>query len=418
MRFSQVLDEEWRPALGCTEPASIAWAAACAAAQVSGPAERVHLACDPRMYKNCFAVGIPYSGHRVGIRWAAALGALLADPEARLELFRGITPETLAGAHSLLETEAVTVEVNADHDALWVDCTVTGAGGRGRAVLAEAHTRLVRLERDGVEQPLPAPPAGFAGPDLRTRLTAASLAELIALAKSLDVDDRARLRHGIACNLAIAEHGLGLLPPPFLARGGDDPLHRIGQRVCAGVYARMWGEDLVVVSLAGSGNKGIVCSVPLALWGDHLGVALERVEEALALACVLTSVATAHLGTLSAMCGSANAAGIGLAAGLVLLEGGGENEVSLAVSNMVGNLTGMICDGAKIGCALKGMSAVDAAFRAASLALSGLGIPATDGIVGADGLASLRNLARIAGPGMASTEPEILGIMRAKMTSA
>ncbi len=417
MRFSQFLDEEWRPALGCTEPASIAWAAACAAAQTGGEPTRVHVTCDPRMYKNCFAVGIAHSGHKVGIRWAAALGALLADTEARLEIFRGITPEVLTRADALLGSDAVTVEVDARRDGLWIDCTVESTAGSGRAVLAEGHTRLVQLERDGVAQPLPEAPGGVAGPSLRSRLAAAAFADLIAMARGLEEADRARLRRGVACNLAIAEHGLGLLPEPFVTRGGDDPLHRIGQRVCAGVYARMWGEDLVVFSLAGSGNKGIVCAVPLALWGEHLGAPPERVDEALALACLITSAVTAHLGTLSAMCGSANAAGIGLAAGVVLLEGGGEHEVSLAVTNMVGNLTGMICDGAKIGCALKGMSAVDAAFRAAALALSGLGIPATDGIVGADGRASLVNLGRIAGPGMAATEPEILAIMSDKIRS-
>ena len=112
---------------------------------------------------------------------------------------------------------------------------------------------------------------------------------------------------------------------------------------------------------------------------------------------------------------TSNAAGLGLAAGLVLLEGGGPREISLAISNMVGNVTGMICDGAKIGCALKTMTSVDAAFRSASLALSGIGIPYSDGIVGADGISSLKNLGRIATKGMTSVDDEILSIMQEKM---
>ncbi len=143
------------------------------------------------------------------------------------------------------------------------------------------------------------------------------------------------------------------------------------------------------MSLAGSGNKGITASVPVVLWGRHLGAPQERIDEALALACIVTSGVTHRLGSLSAMCGAAIAGGIGVAAALVLLEGGGAAEVSAAATNIVGNLAGMICDGAKIGCALKTMTGVDAAFRAASLARAGLVIPVSDGIVGADGLASL-----------------------------
>jgi L-cysteine desulfidase len=142
-----------------------------------------------------------------------------------------------------------------------------------------------------------------------------------------------------------------------------------------------------------------------------------RVLEALALSCLVTSATTHHLGTLSAVCGCSNAAGIGLAAGLVHLEGGGERALTLAINNMVGNVTGMICDGAKIGCALKTMTAVDAAFRAASLAMGGMGIPATDGIVGASDAASLENLGRIATAGMESADREILAIMQEKLTA-
>jgi L-cysteine desulfidase len=121
------------------------------------------------------------------------------------------------------------------------------------------------------------------------------------------------------------------------------------------------------------------------------------------------------LGTLSAVCGCSNAAGIGLAAGLVYAQGGGKDEISLAINNMVGNVAGMICDGAKIGCALKTMTSVDAAFRSASLAMSGIGIPATDGLIGADGMSSIGNLGRIATLGMVSMDREILEIMREKL---
>ncbi len=216
-------------------------------------------------------------------------------------------------------------------------------------------------------------------------------------------------------NIAIARHGLTLFPKPFMDLIGMDALTRTSRLVSAGVYARMSGEDFVVMSLAGSGNKGIVTAVPIVLWGREIGADPRRIDEALALACLFASATTFHLGTLSAACGCSNAAGVGLAAGLVYLQGGDLPTISLAVNNIVGNVTGMICDGAKIGCALKTMTSVDAAFRAASLAMSGMGIPETDGIVGGSGMESLANLGKIACLGMSAMDGQILQIMQAKL---
>jgi L-cysteine desulfidase len=171
------------------------------------------------------------------------------------------------------------------------------------------------------------------------------------------------------------------------------------------------------MSLAGSGNKGITVSVALGLWAREQGAPEALLEEALALACLLTTATTHRLGTLSAICGAANAAGIGLAVGLVHLAGGSQAQMELAINTMVGNVAGMVCDGAKIGCAMKSMTGVEAAFRSAELALAGFGIPETDGIVGGDGEASLANLGRLAQRGMAGVDAEILDIMQAKLRS-
>jgi L-cysteine desulfidase len=177
----------------------------------------------------------------------------------------------------------------------------------------------------------------------------------------------------------------------------------------------MSGEPLTVMTLAGSGNKGITTAVPVTLWGRQAGHPEERIDEALAFACLMTTAATHHLGTLSAVCGAANAAGIGIASALVLLGGGSPEQVGLTVNTMVGNVAGMVCDGAKIGCAMKTMTGVDSAFRAADLALAGTGIPATDGIVGRDGAASMANLGRLAQVGMAGADAVILDIMQDKL---
>jgi L-cysteine desulfidase len=179
----------------------------------------------------------------------------------------------------------------------------------------------------------------------------------------------------------------------------------------------MSGVSQTVMTLAGSGNKGITVSLPIWLWGLEHGHARERIEEALALGCLITSVTTHHLGTLSAACGSAIAAGAGIAAGLTLLKGGGEPEVGMAVSNVVGTLAGMICDGAKVGCAMKTATGVETAFRAVSYAMAGEGIPATNGIVGKDGETSMVYLGLVVTKGMSNVDAEILEIMQRKLGS-
>lgn len=413
MQLSEILDREWVPALGCTEPASIALAAAHAASLADGPVRAVHLTCDPRLYKNCYAVGIPNAGGRSGILWAIAIGASLPSPSAGLECFAQITPEVLAAAAALLAAKAVTVEVDARLTELHADCQVVRVGGVGRAVLAREHTRLVQLERDG--RPLPVPPSAATTATAGAELARRSLDELVEIAAGCTAADRGRLFAGAERNLAMARHGLSLLPQPFRSLIGLDQLTRISRLVCAGVYARMSGEGHLVMSLAGSGNKGITATVPILLWGRETGYTDERIGRALALSCLVTAAATPRLGRLSSVCGVSNAAGIGIAVALVDLQDGDAGARHRAVNNLVGNVAGMICDGAKIGCGMKAMTAVDAAFRSASLALAGVGIPASDGIVGVDAAQSFDHLERIAGSGMLAMDDAILRIMQDKL---
>ena len=418
MRMTEFLAAEWKPALGCTEPAAVAWAAALAAEQGGGQVRQVRLVCDPRTYKNCYAVGLPNSDRATGILWALALGAHLVDGSLGLRSFEGASPAVIDAAGNLLAHHGVHVEVDAQQSSLMVDVTVVRERGVGRAILEREHTNLTRLEKDGhlvggtesVRKSAEAPP-------LRQDVASLSIQDLMHLARTLTPEDRNRLQEGVALNLAIARHGLSLLPAGFVPAGQDSQT-RLSRLVSAGVFARMSGESMPVMTLAGSGNKGITVSVPVSLWGRESGHSEDQIEEALAFACLMTTATTWHLGTLSAVCGAANAGGIGIASALVMLEGGSAHQVGLAVSNMVGNVAGMICDGAKIGCAMKTMTGVDAAFRSANLALAGIAIPPTDGIVGENAESSLANLGRIAQHGMAGVDTEILRIMQDKLKRA
>lgn len=417
MNISEYLAKEWVPALGCTEPASIALAAATAARALGEEPTSISLTCDARIYKNCYAVGIPRTEHRTGILWAAAIGAHLASDSLDLECFKSITPDTIERAQDLIDRKAVDVEVDTSRSNLFIDCTVKGSNSTARAVIADMHTNVVRVERDGKVISESGAGETTGKDDIRREIASLTLYDMIEMAKSITAEDRDRFEEGIRLNTEISKHGLTLFPKRFIDLQTNDELTRISVHVCAAVYARMWGEEFPVMTLAGSGNKGITVSLPLAMWSELKGIPKRIKQEALALACLLTSATTHYLGTLSAVCGCSNAAGVGLAAGLVLMENGGSREISLAINNMVGNVTGMICDGAKIGCALKTMTAVDAAFRSSALAMSGVGIPPTDGIVGKTGLESLENLGRISTRGMISADAEILNIMNEKLTS-
>jgi L-cysteine desulfidase len=386
------------------------------AKQISGAAKSVTLTVDPGIYKNCHAVGIPYSGHKIGIKWASAIGCFLKNSESKLECFREIDEDVLTKASRLIDSGEITIRIDKTKDDLFIDFEVTDGKETGRCIIKDTHTNVTSVSKN--DRIVFEIDAGLeTQKEISARSWAASLTApaILELVTKLNEEARLKVREGSELNLRIAEHGLTLFPKTFVKMTEADLLTRVAGLVCAGVYARMWGEDFPVMAVAGSGNKGIVCSVPLTVLEQEWKLDSGKVEEALALAMLFTSKTTEELGTLSAVCGCANAAGIGLACALVYLQEGGEQEISFAINNMVGNVTGMICDGAKIGCALKTMTSVDAAFRATALAISGLGIPFSDGIVGHTGSESLANLGKIAKDGMIRTDEEILKIMEAKL---
>jgi L-cysteine desulfidase len=418
MKFADYLSAEWRASLGCTEPAAIAYAAAIAASHQHGEVRLVRLVCDARTYKNCHSVGIPNSERRTGLLWTLAIGAHLADHSLGLRCFEQTDARALQAAGHLVQQHGIHVEVAPGETALFIDVTVVRESGTARVVVTREHTHVSRIEVDGRQiGGVANGTLDTAAQSVRDTLAAMSVAELLDLAGSLEAGDRALLQEGAELNIAMARHGLGLFPAGFIAVDERESPANLSRLVAAGVFGRMSGEPFTVMSLAGSGNKGITVAVPLTLYGRDMRMPAKRIDEALALACLLTSATTWHLGTLSALCGAAIAGGIGIAAGVVHLHGGSLNQISLAIGTMVGNLAGMICDGAKIGCAMKTMTGVDAAFRAANLALLGMGIPVTDGIVGADAETSLLNLGRLARYGMATVDSEILTIMQDKLKS-
>jgi len=414
--IDKYLRAEWMPALGCTEPASIAYAGLIAAGCLNEPPQALILKVDTRIYKNCYAVGIPHSNHKTGIKWAAAIGVFLEKKELGLQCFEDINPGILKSAQKLIANDRIKIKIDKSKENLFIEFTVIGKSNRARCIIEGSHTNVTLVSRNNkiINRNCNCLHSS-AQESARRWASSISMEKLIMLAKSLSKAQRKAIMRGALQNMKIARHGLKLLPKTLLNISDSGVSARIAALVGAGVYARMWGEPIPVMSVAGSGNKGIVICVPLIMLQSRWHIPQGKIEEALVIAMLVTSKTTYELGTLSAVCGCANAAGIGLACAIVYLKGGGKREMSLAINNMVGNITGMICDGAKIGCAMKTMTSVDAAFRSAALAMSGIGIPAEDGIVGKDGFESLANIGLIANRGMVKTDEAILKIMAKKL---
>jgi L-cysteine desulfidase len=422
-----VFAHEVYPAFGCTEPISCAYAAATAAAQLGEPAESLLLKIDPGTFKNGAAVTVPHSQGAKGNLIAAALGATLARPEAKLELLRSTDADVLRRARALCESDRCRLECLADRSDVYVEVLVSGARHNARCVLAGGHTNVILIEKDG--QPIFA-----AGDDSSTHGTLAyrhalkqmSMADVLALAERIDADDREYLRRGVEMNLAISEWGFEAGGTAQQLRQmhregfmSDDVFYRAKLRVASAVDARMAGMSMAAMTSGGSGNQGIVAILTPYVVGREMGIDADRIIESIAVAHLVNAYAKCFVGELSVICGCAMAAGVASAAAIVYQQAGIDlARITLAAGNVIGDLGGLICDGAKPGCAMKAVTAVDTAIRSALMALKGYGLSVDDGLVGQTVEDSLRNLGRITLEGMFQVDPTMLHILQDKTAAS
>jgi L-cysteine desulfidase len=425
--LKDVLTNEVYPAFGCTEPISCAYAAATAAAQLGEPVEGLTLKVDAGTYKNGAAVVVPCSGGAKGNLIAAVLGAVLAKSEAKLLLLQEVTPEVLDRSRSLMNDGNCRVECVNEKQGFYVDVVVAGRQHNARCVLAGGHVNIERIEKDGhVVFQATRGRAETAGLAYRYDLQHMSMAEVLGLVEGLDADDRAYLRRGVEMNLAMSEWGsevggvakqLRLMQrEAFLA---DDMFFRTKVRVASAVDGRMAGMSQAVMTSGGSGNQGVVAILTPYIVGREMGVDAERIIESIAVAHLVNAYIKCFLGEISVICGCAMAAGIASAMAIVYQQAGIDiQRITPAVNNVIGDLSGLICDGAKPGCAMKAITAVDTAIRSALMALKGYGLTADDGLVGQTVEESLRNLGRITLEGMFRVDPTMLTILRDKTTGS
>lgn len=414
-----LIKREVVPAIGCTEPVAVALCVARAVELLGCRAENVELTLSGNIIKNAMGVGIPGTG-MIGLPIAVALGALVGKSEYGLEVLRDVTPEALEEGKAMIAEGRIKISHHKNPPSnLHIEVDAFGGGHKSRAVISGAHTNFIFESTDG--SVLLDRPAGCCTTDCQTDL---ELSERMVydFAMKTPFDKIAFIldagwMNREAARLALREdygHGLGkVIKDQGLKYFGNTPIRHILSMTSAACDARMGGAQVSVMSNSGSGNQGITATLPVVCFAEDMGATDEQLARALALSSLTSIYIKQSLGRLSALCGCV-VASTGASAGLVHLMGGGYDQVCSAIKNMVANLTGMICDGAKPACAMKITSGASTALMSAMLAMNGKCVSSQEGIVADDVDRTIRNLTSIGREAMDETDHLVLDIMVSK----
>ena len=414
------------PAIGCTEPIAVALCVARAKEKLGAEPDKILVQLSKNVYKNALAVGIPNTG-MTGLPIAIALGATVGRSEYMLEVLRDATPEAVAYAKEYMLRVPADIQINYEAPSmLYIHAEVACGDKKAEATIQDGHTNFVGEDGETVNGAETV--KQLDGEDGKSG-EALTLKRVYDFALEVDIEDVNFLIDGAEMNKQAAEtsfaneygHKLGRLlhsstlkqTPQLQQLFGDTIFTKIVSYTCGACDARMSGAMVPVMSNSGSGNQGISCSVPVYLYAKENNCSREQTLRALALSNLTVIYIKQSLGRLSALCGCVVAA-TGSAAGITLLMGGKYEEITYAIKNMIANISGMICDGAKPGCALKVTSGVSTAIFSAYLAMQHSYADSTEGIVEDDIDRTIRNLTRIGHDGMQVTDDLILDIMTHK----
>ena len=408
------------PAIGCTEPIAVALCVARAKELLGCEPDAITVYLSKNVYKNALAVGIPNTG-MTGLPIAIALGATVGKSEYMLEVLRDATPEAVAYAKDYMLRVPAQIHINYEAPSiLYIHAEVRKGNLTAQATIMDEHTNFVDENNTT---------PSYTTLHTPTQQPELSLRRVYDFAMEVDTNDITFLKEGAEMNTTAAEtsfadqygHGLGRLlrsttlsaTPEMKQLFGDTLFTKIISYTCGACDARMSGAMVQVMSNSGSGNQGISCSIPVYLYAKENNCSEEQTLRALALSNLAVIYIKQSLGRLSALCGCVVAA-TGSAAGITYLIGGNYDEITYAIKNMIANISGMICDGAKPGCALKVTSGVATAIFSAYLAMQHSFADSTEGIVEDDIDRTIRNLTRIGHDGMKVTDDLILDIMTHK----
>ncbi len=421
--LTELIKNDMRPALGVTEPGAIAFAVSTAKKYTEGEVQKVLVALNSGMYKNAFTCGIPNS-NEVGNIFSAALGVVAGNPEKGLESLENVTAEDNVKAEELVK--AGKIEVVLDHvgSEITIDATVTTDKDECLVRIAGGHTDIYYIEKNG-EVLFEEERKVQGGEEGEVLIHKYTLEEILSYVNEVDVEEIEFIRNAFPMNLDLLQEGLNsdrtTFAPLLMKKNGNVLISndevKTAQLLCNGaIEARVLGLNKPAMSITGSGAHGIIATLPLYAYQQiHKEVVSEEMLlRATALSYLITMYIKEYSGKLSAFCGCGIAAGTGMACGLGYMQGGDSEMLTRVICNMASGLTGMICDGGNQGCTMKGIVAVDAAFRAVEMAKEGVSIYPVHGINGKTPEETMRNMGLIASPGMTATEKTIVEIMQDK----
>lgn len=432
-----LIRKEVKPALGCTEPIAVALAVAKAMEIIE---ERCDSACpgwrmsadfdikvevSGNILKNGMGVGIPGTG-MIGLHIAAALGAVCGKSKYGLEVLHDLDEASISRAKELVERKSVTIALAETDHKLFVKASVSVSGNHSAsAMIEDDHDNIVETSFDRTVLSSTHRQEGCGcGDDQRSTIDYhLTVREIYDFAKSVSFEDIRFILESRTLNLALADEGLkgryGLQVGKTISATsnrevfGNDFMSYAMSMTAAASDARMAGCTLPAMSNSGSGNQGITVTMPVIAYSIKYGCSDEELARALALSHLVAIHIKGYLGKLSALCGCVIAS-TGSSCGLVYLRGGSYEQVCYCIKNMIGNITGMVCDGAKVGCAMKVASGVSSSLQSAVLAMQGICVSEHDGIIEKDIEKTIRNLGRIGSVGMQNTDNMILDIMVCK----
>jgi len=422
------------PALGCTEPVAIALGAAAAASLLNNKKiDAIELWVDPNIYKNGLAVSIPGTQGLSGLDTASALGALGGDPYLKMGVLSPVDADITRKTSAFLAAGKVKVNLLEDHRGLYIKTIVKSGTDQAASVIENLHDNIVELTVNGkkiTKNPLLSPQQETGEGSLaalETWLKKRSLEQLFDLIDEFDQEDLDFLEEGLRINLRLAEYGLrhgsGMGIGMALERLAIQKTIRRDMVLMAKILtsaaadARMDGVKLPAMTSAGSGNHGLTATLPIHAVSEFIETKTDIIMKAIGFSHIITAYIKAHTGRLSALCGCSIAAGAGAAAGVTFLMGGSVHHIAGAIKNITEDLAGVICDGAKAGCALKLSTAAGSAVQAALFSLQGITVMPTDGIIGFSPEQTMKNIGLLATHGMIETDRTILKIMLEKQFS-
>lgn len=420
--LTELIKSDMKPALGVTEPGAIAFAVSTAKAHIKGTVKRVGLRLNSGMYKNAFTCGIPGTSE-VGNYYAAALGAVAADPKKGLECLEGIGKAEEEAAGEMIKEGMISVSMSSITSRIFIEATVTGETSEAVVTIQDAHTNITKITENGTvvfEKEAKAAQESKEATPLIHQYTLAQMVEYVNTVSAQELDF---IKEAYKVNYELLQEGLKSPKTtygPYLLKKNGGVLVSEDERKTASLFcngaieARVIGLSKPAMSITGSGAHGIIATMPLYAVYKINNYTDEQLLRATALSYLVCMYIKEYSGKLSAFCGCAIAAGTGMACALAWLKGAGAETMEKVINNMASSITGMICDGGNQGCAMKGIVAVDAAFDSVELAMDGVYIYNAHGINGATPEETMRNMGLIASPGMTGTEKTIVDILDGK----